>query len=118
MVAHYNAYFTSSQPHPSYNGASKQLHSENHSLTFQSLDVVLSRNTNHLQVLPREPDGLQLAQHQHRAEVLTDLGRAQAQHMLDKLPLVTLVVLAVRTPWNANSSGGNTFWGKKKKSCI
>jgi len=77
--------------------------------------VVLYSNTNHLQVLPKEPGGLQFAQHQRRAEVLTDLGQELAQHTLDKLPQVMVAALAVHTPWKANSSDNTLRNGKKKQ---
>lgn len=60
-------------------------------------------------MLPRELGGLQFAQHQRKAEVLTDLGQEPAQHILDKLPQVKVAALAVRTPWKASSSDDNTL---------
>lgn len=65
-------------------------------------------NTNHLLMPPREPGGPQLAQHQGRAEALTDPGQELAQHMLGKLPLEMEAALAARTSWKASSSDGNT----------
>lgn len=64
---------------------------------------------------PREPGGLQFAQHQGRAEALTDPGQELAQDMLGKLLLEMEAALAARTSWKANSSDGNT-WRKGKNS--
>lgn len=65
---------------------------------------------------PRELGGLQLAQHQGRAEALPDPGQEVAQHMLGKLPLEREAALAACTSWRASSSGGNTC--RKRKNMV
>lgn len=65
---------------------------------------------------PREPGGLQLAQHQGGAEALTDPGQELAQHRLGKLPLEMEAALAAYTSWKANSSDGNTC--RKRENMV
>lgn len=87
-ITPYKVYSITSQPHASHSIVKLQASSSEKSIPSLSfvICVVLHSNTNHLQVLPREPGGFQFSQHQRRAEVVTDLGQELAQYMLDKLP--------------------------------
>lgn len=128
VITPYQAYLTPSQPHISYRTAKLQVSSSRGAVTLwkhvpsfliSCVCGVLDSNTNHLEVLPREPGGLQFAQHQCRAEIQTDLGQELAQHMLDKLPQVMVAILAVHKPQKANSSDDNTLRkGKKYKVMV